>query len=424
MERLAELYERLTSSQDDRLPIAVLRAALRWVVLLYKELQSDRAFLRAGGMAYTTLIAIVPLLLLVFGLLGAVGVLEESQKALVQFLEYTLLRGLPEVSDVLVPGLLHADLKALGIAGVLGFLVVVSRLYMMVERAYADIFGVRIQRSLGQRIMYFYMSVTVVPVALVVGTIQAEARLGRSIFGSWFMGVVVFAALLAALKLFPGTRVRWRAALAGSTVSLVLISGAVQLFPLYVRLFATDDPLRVIYGSLGLIPVFLLWLYLLWLFVLLGVEVAFVAQHFRSLADAEFQLAEDELRAVHAPTVAVAVEVAMRVGQAFSRGAAPISLEDLALACHRSVRETRTVLQVLEAAGFVLAVDDGFTIARPPDAISIVEVVEGWRAQTNVQRAARTDPIGDALAQPLYEHLTGSLQDAADQWLHEDEATG
>jgi membrane protein len=80
--------------------------------------------------------------------------------------------------------------------------------------------------------------------------------------------------LVMALKSLPNTDVSWRAAWWGGLASVALLTLAVRLFGLYTGAFAVDDPVHRFYGSLGALPVFLLWLYLAWLSVLLGVEVA------------------------------------------------------------------------------------------------------------------------------------------------------
>lgn len=88
--------------------------------------------------------------------------------------------------------------------------------------------------------------------------------------------VVTWLVLLVLYIFLPHTRVRFRSAAWGALVAAVLFQGARPLFSLYVTGAVRYER---IYGSLGAIPVFLLWIWLLWLIVLFGAEVSFTVQN-------------------------------------------------------------------------------------------------------------------------------------------------
>ena len=84
-----------------------------------------------------------------------------------------------------------------------------------------------------------------------------------------------FVLLLLVYKLLPNTHVRLRPAIWGALVAAALWSLSRWGFGLYV---SKALPYMKIYGALGLIPLFLFWLYLTWLIVLFGMELAFTLQ--------------------------------------------------------------------------------------------------------------------------------------------------
>jgi YihY family inner membrane protein len=412
---LRDTYRQLVGPGQGPWWMGPIRAVVRWTVVFYKQLERDKAFVRAAGMAYATLVALVPMLMLAFGVLGAVGVLATSEGEIEDLLFGTFLGDLPEVREFLVPGLMAVDLRTLGAVGVIGLLVVASRLYAMVEKAYNDVFDVPITRPFLYRVLNFYFTVTAVPLLVAAGIAGTQEALGRVEATSWFAWsgpVSLFAVFLTAIKLFPCTYVRWGPALSGALVTTALVHGAGKLFPWYVRFFASDDPLRVIYGSVGVIPVFLLWLYCFWIFVLLGVEVAYVAQNFRSLVSAEREQIDLDRTAIRALDVGVAVEVAVRVADAFERGDGAISASAVARDASVHPRDAREVLGVLERAGLMLPVGEGFVLARPPEAVEVGEVARAWRRATSVRKDA-IDPVADAVDAALIERLGVTLHDAA-----------
>ena len=76
-------------------------------------------------------------------------------------------------------------------------------------------------------------------------------------------------------KLLPNTLVRWRPALSGAFVAAGLGEASKWAFGLYV---SRALPYLKLYGAIGLVPLFLFWLYLGWLIVLFGLEIAFMLQ--------------------------------------------------------------------------------------------------------------------------------------------------
>lgn len=412
-----ELYRRLTANDSHPL-VAPALAVVRWSVVFYKQLQRDRAFVRAAAMAYASLVALVPMLLLLFGIVRLTGQSDTFQ-VLQSFLFETLLGNMQPVREVLEPGLLSVDLGALGAVGVLGLVVVSARIYLLVEAAYSDIFDVPLDRPFTTRLLNFYLMMTLGPLVVAVtliGTTEIAEGFGLSWVSHRFTLVMQFALLITAIKAFPCTYVRWYPAVAGAMVTTVLLQFGGRLFPLYVRWFTSDDPAIVVYGSLGLIPVFLLWLYLLWIFVLLGVEVASVAQRFPSLVAAEFEQWDQERTVLRLPSIDTALEVALRIARAFATGRGPITVDDLADDCGLKGREVHDVLKVLERGQLVVKTAHGWMIARPPDQIELLEVVKTWRNLTALRQGS-DDPVGSEVTSFLEEKLSGNLALAAERWL-------
>lgn len=411
------MYQRLTANDSHPL-VAPALAIVRWTVVFYKQLQRDRAFIRAAAMAYASLVALVPMLLLVFGIVRLTG-RADTFHVLRGFLFETLIGDMTAVREVLEPGLLAVDLGALGVLGVGGLVVVSARIYLLIEKAYSDIFAVPVDRPFMSRLLNFYLMMTLGPLVLaitLIGTTEVATGFGFE----WATGrltlLLQFGLLLTALKAFPCTHVRWGPAFAGSLVTTVLLYFGGQLFPLYVRWFTSDDPAIVIYGSLGLIPVFLLWLFLLWVFVLLGVEVASVAQRFPSLVEAEFEQWDHSRTVLRLPSVDTALEVSLRVARSFSQGRGPVSADSLADSCGLQGREVHDVLRVLERGGLVVRATQGWIVARPPDQIELLEVVSTWRNLTALRQGAE-DPVGQEITSFLAQKLSGNLGEAAERWL-------
>jgi hypothetical protein len=83
-------------------------------------------------------------------------------------------------------------------------------------------------------------------------------------------GVLLFIAFLLTYKFVPRREVDWRAALPGAVLATVLLLAARPLFTGYVEGFADYN---LIYGSLGVLVVLIIWTWIMAMILLFGGEV-------------------------------------------------------------------------------------------------------------------------------------------------------
>lgn len=419
----------LISAPDDGaawLP-APVRGVARWTLVLYGELDRHQAFSKASALAYGSLVALVPLLVMVFAILQATGLLALDGGAVERVVFETFLGDIPMVRAILLPGMERANLGVVGVVGMVGWLWVGFRMYMSVEATFSEIFHVRVERSLWHRVVAFWLSLTAAPVALALvlfGAVRVARFVGWDGWDRW-LGVVSPVALLTLfIKLMPATRVKWGPAIAGGLVSGLLIHVGGIGFGHYLHLFGGRDPLQILYGSLGIVPVFLFWLWLLWLFVLLGAEVAHVAQNYRSLVRAEREQQRARVEERKFPSVETALEVSAAVAWYFERGRTPVTEAILADRVRIPGKRIGLVLDVLRDGGILVPVGvDGWTLARSPASICVREIVDVWRARTLLRRRGG-DPLTLHLEDALRKYLDGHLAQVADLWVEPEGVDG
>ncbi len=419
---LRDIYRRLTPEDVDNPLLAALLAVARWGMVFYLQLERDQAFVRAAQMAYQTLVALVPMLLLIFGLLSATGALPNDPSEFESLIFETLIADIPQIREFIMSGVAALDFKALGIIGVVGLIIFAGRLYVMVESAYNHIFGTEKRRNWIVRLLSFWFAITVIPALVATGVlsgIQYADEMNSGLEVRTFADpILMFTLLFAALKLFPTVTVRWGPALLGAGVSTVGIVAARELFRLYLAWFRTDDPLVVVYGTVGLIPVFLLWLYLLWVLILLGVEVAFVFQNFHSLWEAETSNLERRDKPLRGPQLHTALEAMAWIGWHFEEGNGPVDGEEVARRIGLTSRQLTPVLSVLESHGFLQSTPTGWTLQKPTHAIPLSTIVDVWQEETSSTAAATATTRAAAdVANGMVRALPPTLEDAIDRWV-------
>lgn len=385
-----------------------------WPWMFYRQMRRDRAFIRAGGMAYATLIALVPMLVLIYTVLGTTGVVAQNPEAVSELLFGTFLGQIPEIQETLLPGLRRVNLGALSLTGLVMLFFVAARLFLMVERAFCDIFGTPNTRKLSYRLLNFYFTLTAVPVVMgftILGSVELATGYDVLWFSDFSTSIMQFIVILSAIRLFPCTYVRWGAATAGALTSWLLLEVGGRAFSAYVLLFASDDPLRLVYGALWIIPLFLLWLYLLWIFVLVGVQVAAVIQNYHSLVETAVRELNREGKVLNDSH---ALDTVGRIAHRFLAEQGPASSQWIAETTGLSLRDIHFICETMQSEGILVQTDEGWLPGRPPPQITLAQVVRAWRTNTNISTYNRGSQM--EISEALERQLTDGLASACQRW--------
>jgi len=146
----------------------------------------------------------------------------------------------------------------------------------------------------------------------------------------------------------PNTHVRWRPALWGALVAAVLTGATKWAFGLYV---SQALPYMKLYGAIGLVPLFLFWLYLNWLLVLFGLEIAYTLQAMKGRVF-EYREGRGALATADPQWLIPLMVVLARRGL----DGRPVSRQDLAEDLELRLEAVNELLGRLEAEGLVLQV--------------------------------------------------------------------
>jgi membrane protein len=279
---------RMTERMTKREPVRAPAAAVQFFKTLLAEYQRDQCLARAGGLAFATLLALVPLLALMFSLFSALG----SFSGLLERFEAFLLTQLVPASQEEIMAYVQRfvrNSRALGVAGLLFFLATAVFLLNAVQNSFNAVWGSRPRRNSLHRLATFASILIVGSFLLSIGLNlfgvarslvggPAVAELGRSLsfLTAVAPSVFIFLALLLMIALLPSGRVRFGSALVGAAAGLVLWELARRLFFLWITYVLR---MSVMYGSLAAVPIFLIWLYVAWSVVLLALEIAYLHQH-------------------------------------------------------------------------------------------------------------------------------------------------
>lgn len=343
---------------------------LRFVLRRWSE---DRCPQIAASLAFTTLLALVPVFAIAVAAFSAAPFFEQ---AVVQVKVFLLLNLVPEIAGRIITVYMEqfaanaGRLTGLSFAGL--FVVVLATVYT-VDRSFNVIWRVRRARPFWVSVAGYVTLLTIFPVLVGLGVTVtaavaaltadlagipagAEATLART------APVLVSAGtFFLVYRIAPHRAVAWRHAAAGGALAAVLFEAMKELFAHYIRAVPTYN---LIYGAFAAVPIFLLWIYLSWLVVLFGAEFTAACAYWRG--GLWRRAATPGLRLRDALEVGRRL-VAARGGEA--------RLETLGREAGLPLDELEEMLEQMVAAGLVRRGRRGsYSLARAPDEITVGEL--------------------------------------------------
>jgi membrane protein len=274
------------------MPATLLRI-LRFLGFVFARFKEDRCPQVAASLAYTTLLALVPLITIALTVFSAFPVFTELMTQLKIFMLTNLV---PESAGKIISVYMRqfseraGRLTAVGVVflGVTAFLLMYT-----IDHAFNVIWRVRRPRPLLQRFLIYWAGLTLGPLlmgaslSLTYYLVSLSLGLAKGIpyAAVITLKLVPFGLTTLAFGLLyliiPNRSVSVRHALIGGVVAGAGFGVMERVFTLYLTHFPTYT---LVYGAFAVVPIFLLWIYLSWLVVLSGAVLVASLPYWRSNA--------------------------------------------------------------------------------------------------------------------------------------------
>ena len=385
---------------------------------------TDGCPLKAGGLGYVSLLAVVPLIAIGLAVLAGFPAFEPWRGQVQDFLVAVLVADAGvEVREQLAVFIANASrMTGPGLA----FLVLAAILLMAnINGALNAIWRVAEPRPLALRFAVYWAVLTLGPLFIgaslsvsgyafaAVAWFGVETGAGGLVDLSWLLSFALAAMGFALLYfLVPNRAVRAWHALAGGIVAALLLEGLKRAFGLYLEHFPSYE---VIYGALAAVPVFLVWLYLAWTAALFGAEIAAAMPEWRAAR------ARGSVEAGPGARLALALSL-LALLEAASRAGVKPKERRLGAGLPATPGEIDATLRRLRRAGYIArALGGRWVLARDLNAVTLGELAAtphlglapgaDWEpaAQRAVEAlaAAAQDPMARPLAEIVKEFAEG-----------------
>ncbi|HPF39552.1 MAG TPA: YihY/virulence factor BrkB family protein [Phycisphaerae bacterium] len=376
-----------------------LRFSLELCVQGFRRLRENRASQMAAALAFRTIFGLVPVIVIAILIFRAFGGAEIFGNLVEQILEAANLENVRSPDETLTlaewcrqfVSSIDSQIsgKAVGVIGALVLSWAAISLITTIERSFNTICQTSEHRPLGRRIPLYWTMVTIGPILLylsfhfrtqfmrIVSETSLVTPFARTIaIITSFLSVWLL--LVTLYVLVPHARMRLRATALGALIAAILWTGATNLFGWYIAwsFSKENSAFTILYSSLGLVPLFLMWIYFLWLVVLYGLEIAHTTQMVGKRLGAGLSFRTEPPVVIDPATIVVLMKAA---SVAFVKGE-PVHSDDLVEVVNAPPATIDAMLEALAKHGFLHRIDredePHYSVARPPSAISTNELLD------------------------------------------------
>jgi membrane protein len=333
---------------------------LRVVLLAFRGFYEDKCSLRASALTFYSLLSIVPVVALAFGIAKGFG----ADKSL----EKQLLEKFPGQEEVLiqVTGFARSlleETKGGMIAGI-GVAVlfwIVIKLLSNIEHSFNDIWGIKEPRSTARKISDYISIMLICPILIIMASgitvfIVTQITLITEQFAllGFFSPIIFFSlklipyCILCGVFTFiyifmPNTKVSLKSGLIAGVIAGTAYQ-AVQWGYIHFQIGVAHY--NAIYGSFAALPLFLIWLQISWLIVLFGAEISFAIQNIDT-----YEFEPDCSRVSSSFKKLLSLQTAHLLIKNFSNGHKPLTATQISYTLEVPIRLVHQILYELVECG-------------------------------------------------------------------------
>ncbi len=258
----------------------------RIIYLIYRNYRDGETQILAISLTYYSLLAIFPVVALVLGITKGFGL----DKIFIQKF-FELWPGnnsfLKIIVDIAQRLLLSTESSILTGVGIVILIYSAVKVLIMLENSFNKIWKINKKRSITRRVIDYIAIIFLGPIFFVLlsalNSFVVEEMVkhfpSNGVLLNLFIGLfgpVTYIILFSYLfYIIPNTNVKIKPAVFAGVVTTALTFGWKLLFLL---LQSSITKYNIIYGSLALIPIFLIWVQYVWVTILLGAQIAFSIQ--------------------------------------------------------------------------------------------------------------------------------------------------
>jgi len=252
---------------------------------LAEKFFADRCTTQASALSFSSLLSIVPFLAILFAILKELDV----HTTLAPLLLSNVAGGSQEVVAGILRYISNTHVGSLGAVGLITLFLSVLATLDNIEEAFNQICGIGRGKAVHHKMRDYLIVIFGIPILIALAVSLTTTLLHQGA-AQWFLGLPgigkllllrlapflsIWIALVCLYFFIPNVRVRLRHALTGGLIAATGWQAAQWTF---IHFQLGVSRYNAIYGTLALLPVFMIWIYTSWIIVLAGMEIVWHIQ--------------------------------------------------------------------------------------------------------------------------------------------------
>lgn len=338
---------------------------LKMLLLTVEWFLDKKMFVAAASLTYSTLLAIVPIIAVVFAIARGFG-----YNIYIEQWFRDSLSSQPQAAEIIISFvnsyLIHTKSGVFLGIGLLFMLWTVIMLIDNIEQVFNDIWQVNKPRSIYRTITDYTSMFFLAPIGIVVSsglTLAVTSFAGNNLSETYVLGpllrflidltpFLLMSAVFVFLYVFmPNTKVNFSSAIVPGILAGCAMQG-LQFAYIHSQIWVTGY--NAIYGSFAALPLFLLWLQISWIICLFGANLCYTNQN---LEDFAFRTNTSDLS--HRYKLMLSLLLASRICKRFEEGERPYTALELKLQTGIPIRMVHDLLNELVELNVISEVNTG-----------------------------------------------------------------
>ncbi len=379
---------------------------LRIILVALRGFDEDKCQLRASALTFYSLLSIVPVVAMAFGIAKGFGFEKLLEKQILNKMpgQEAVLMQIVDFANKLLENTKGGMVAGIGVA-ILFWTVI--KVLGNIEKSFNDIWGIREQRNMGRKFSDYLSIMLLCPILVIMSssatvfiTTQIALITEKVALLGFFSPVIFFMlkllpycviwVLFTFIYLFmPNTKINFKsgmlAGIAAGTIYQLAQWG-------YINFQVGVAKYNAIYGSFAALPLFLVWLQLSWLIVFFGAEISFAHQNVDT-----YEFEPDCLRVSYSFKKLISLRIMHLLTKNFSKCQKPYTATEISHILEIPIRLVRQILFELVESGIASEIHTdkykvvAFQPACDTSSLTIKRVINAME-----ERGTNSVPIGDS----------------------------
>ena len=376
---------------------------LRYIFLIRFHLREKNLIRSASALSFDLLLAIIPIFFLGFALLNSFGAFEGGGASILRYLHTNYFPIKTESLDTLLTYLNKQSYSTMGSVGIITLIIFSTSLFLKIENVFNKLWSVTTKRNISKRFTNFFTFIMLAPILFsmslhfsskfktILDDLSAVSALS-AIFSYIVSGFFIFMMFFTLYFFVPNTRVRFVPAAVGAMVASIIFMILKFVFGIYIGSFVLNN-YKNIFGTMTMLPIFLIWIYLSWVITLIGGVASYIYNRYETIwsFNKEFILGSKD-RSTEVLTSEKLIEIFYIISERYNTGKGSTRLDQISQYFRLQPEVISYIIDRWVESDLIIRYEDiylSYIPKKPLDTIIVSEIINPFLNDINLVDASK-----------------------------------